>query len=83
MQVRREASQEIDRLSEALRKSQTDLANQTLRIRTDADTKLESARIDAAAKKDVAEIQAVSDKAINALSERLAAMESSKSTPAK
>jgi len=76
MQVRRDASQEIERLSEALRKSQSDLANQTLRIRTDADTKLESARIDAAAKKDVAEIQAVSDKAIDALSERLAALES-------
>lgn len=75
MQVRRDASMEIDRLSEALRKSQTDLANQTLRIRSDADTKLESARIDAAAKKDVAEIQAVSDKAINALNERLAALE--------
>lgn len=78
MQVRQQASQEIERLSEALRKSQSDLANQTLRIRSDADTTLEKARIDAAATKDVAEIQATSDKAIEALSERLKALEAGK-----
>lgn len=76
MQVRQEAAQEIDRLSEALRKAQADLANQTLRIRTDADTKLEVARIDANAKREVADIQAQSDRAIAALRDKLGRMES-------
>lgn len=76
MQVRQEAAQEIDRLSEALRKAQADLANQTLRIRTDADTKLEVERIDANAKREVADIQAQSDRAIAALRDKLGRMES-------
>lgn len=71
MQVRQQASQEIDRLSEALRKVQSDLANQTMKIRADADAKLEAARIDADAKVRVAEIQAASDKKIEALQKRL------------
>lgn len=70
-QVRQQASQEIERLSEALRKVQSELANQTMKIRTDADARLEAARIDADAKVRVAEIQAASDKKIEALQQRL------------
>jgi hypothetical protein len=71
MQVRQQASQEIERLSEALRKAQSDLANQTMKIRMDADAKLEAARIDADAKVRMAEIQAASDQKINAIQQRL------------
>lgn len=71
MQVRQQASDEIDRLTEALRKAQADLANQTIRMNKEADTKLEVARIDADTKLRVAEIQTASDKKIQALQERL------------
>ena len=71
MQVRQQASDEIDRLTEALRKAQADLANQTIRMNKEADTKMEVARIDADTKLRVAEIQAASDKKIQALQDRL------------
>ena len=71
MQVRQQASDEIDRLTEALRKAQADLANQTIRMNKEADTKLEVARIDADTKLRVAEIQTASDKKIQALQDRL------------
>jgi hypothetical protein len=71
MQVQQQASQEVERLSEQLRKAQSDLANRTMQIRSDADAKLEAARIDADAKIRMAEIQASSDKAIEALQQRL------------
>jgi len=70
-QVRQQASQEIDRLAESLRKAQSELANRTMQIRTDADTKLEAARIDADSRARVAEIQAASDKAIGRMEQRL------------
>lgn len=73
-QVRKEASQEIERLAEALRKAQSDSANQTMKIRSDADTKLEAARIDAAAKERVAEIQAASNQAIARMNAQLDAV---------
>lgn len=71
MDVRRQAADEIERVTEQLRKAQADLANQTMKIRSDADTRLEAARIDAAAKERVAEIQAASNKQIEALGKRL------------
>jgi hypothetical protein len=71
MQVQRQASQEIERLSEQLRKAQSDLANRTMQIRSDADATLEAARIDADAKVRMAEIQAASDKQIAAIQKRL------------
>ncbi len=71
MQVRQQASDEIDRLTEALRKAQADLANQTIRMNKEADTKMEVARIDADTKLRVAEIQTASDKKIQALQDRL------------
>jgi len=69
--IREESSNEIDRVSEALRKAQMELANRTLQIREDAHTKLEVARIDADAKERVAQIQAVSDQAIEKLKAEL------------
>ncbi|MEY4073549.1 MAG: hypothetical protein RJA29_906, partial [Pseudomonadota bacterium] len=71
MQVRAQADQEIERLTEALRKAQSELANRTMQIRSDADVKLEVARIDADAKVRMAEIQAASDQKIAALQQRL------------
>jgi hypothetical protein len=73
--VRSEAAAEIDRLAEALRKAQTELANRTIQINREADTKLEVARIDADAKARVAEIQASSDRRLQALDQRLRALE--------
>ena len=75
MAVRREGAAEVDRLSEALRKAQAELANRTIQIDREADTKLQVARIDADAKERVAQIQAASDRQIQALMERLQALE--------
>jgi hypothetical protein len=75
--VRSEAAAEIDRLSEALRKVQAELANRAIQINREADTKLEVARIDADAKARVAEIQAASDRRLQAIDQRLKALEQS------
>lgn len=71
MQVRAQADQEIERLTEQLRKAQGELANRTMQIRSDADATLEAARIEADAKVRIAEIQAASDQKIAALQQRL------------
>lgn len=75
MQVRAETSAEIDRISEALRKAQAELANRTIQINRDADTKIEAAKIDADAKARVAEIQAASDRKLQAIEQRLQQMQ--------
>jgi hypothetical protein len=67
-QVRAATSNELDRLTEELRKAQAALADQTLRIKQDADTRLEVARIEAASRENVAQIQTESN-------ERLARVE--------
>lgn len=69
-QVQSQAADQIERLSAQLAKAQSDLANRTMQIGRDADTKLETARIDADAKVRVAEIQTKSDKQISALEKR-------------
>ena len=69
--IKAEAATEIDRVSEALRKAQMDLASRTLQIREDANTKLEVARIDADSKERVAQIQAVSDEKLAKLQAQL------------
>ena len=69
--IRAEAATEIDRVSEALRKAQMDLASRTLQIREDANTKLEVARIDADSKERVAQIQAASDEKLAKLQAQL------------
>jgi len=71
MQVRQQASDEIERVSEQLRKTQSELANRTIKIDRDANTQLQVARINADAKERVAAIQTVSDAKIDALHKRL------------
>jgi hypothetical protein len=73
-QVRKDARAEIDRLSDALRKAQSEAANKTMQINREADVKLEVARIDADAKIRAAEIQRASDKAIETLTAKLEAL---------
>lgn len=70
-QIQSQAADQIDALSEQLRKAQSDLANRTMQISRDADTKVEAARIDADAKIRVAEIQDKSNKVIEALERRI------------
>ena len=74
-QVRQQADQEIERLSEALRKAQAELANRTLEIDREADARVEVARIKADAQQRVAEIQRASDEQIAALDARLDKLE--------
>ncbi len=73
--IQQQAAAEIERVTEALRKAQADLANRTTQIAREADTRLEVARIDADAKLRVAEIQAASDRAIAQMRARLAEAE--------
>lgn len=74
-QIRQQAAQQIEQLSEELRKAQAELTNRTLQIRQDADVKLEVANIERDTKLRVAEIQAASDKRVAVLEARLAAIE--------
>lgn len=60
-QIRAQASEEIDRLTTELARAQSELRNQTLKIKQDADTQTEVARIQADGQVRVAEIQAASD----------------------
>ena len=78
MQVRAQADQEIERLTGALRKAQTELANRTMQIRSDADARLEAARINADTQVRIAEIKAASDERIAAMQARLDAMQAQK-----
>lgn len=72
--IRREASDQIQVLSEQLRKAQADLADRTMQINKEADTKIEMARIDADAKIRIAEIQQETDTRVAALQARLDAL---------
>lgn len=73
-QLQSQAADQIDALSEQLRKVQADAAARTMAINRDADVKLEAARIDADAKVRVAEVQQVSSKAMEALEARMQAL---------
>lgn len=66
-QIQIQAAAQIDQLSTDLRKAQSELANRTLQIKQDSDTKLEVARIDSDTKLRVAEIQGANDQKIQAL----------------
>lgn len=81
MQVRAQADQEIERLTEQLRKAQGELANRTMQIRSDADATLEAARINADTQVRIAEIKAASDERIAAMQARLDAMQAQDSKP--
>lgn len=76
MEFRKQASDEIDRVSEELRKAQAELASRHRQIKSDADTKIEGARIDADAKLRIAEIQADSNEKIAAMKQNLDALPS-------
>ncbi len=74
-QVQQQAAQQIEQLSEDLRKAKAELSNRTMEIRKDADIKLELAAIERDTKLRVAEIQAESDRRVAVLEARLAAIE--------
>jgi hypothetical protein len=78
MQIRQQASEEIDRVTEQLRKVQGELANRTMQINREADATLEAARIDSDTKLRIAEIQTASNERIKALDRQL---ESTKPQP--
>lgn len=58
--ARRDADQELSRVSQQLAKAQADLANQTLKMTKDADVRLQAERIAADSRERVAEINAAS-----------------------
>jgi hypothetical protein len=61
LQTQAATANEIDRLSEELRQAQAKAMDQTIKVKTDADTRIEVARIEAASREEVARIQAASD----------------------
>lgn len=79
MQVRGQAMDQIDALTEELRKAHADLANRSAQIARDADVKLEAAQIDADARVRVAEIQQANSNCLQQLMGRLSAIEKSTS----
>lgn len=72
--VQSQAADQIDRLTEQLRKVQADAANKTMAINREADTRVETERIKADAATRVAEINKASETALRALEERMSAM---------
>lgn len=71
-QVQERAAQEIERLSDALRKAQMEAAREIMTLRADKDAVTQAARIKADAEVRVAEIRAASDEKIRSLEERMA-----------
>lgn len=71
MDVQAQAADQIDALTQELRKVQSEVANKAMAIKSDADVRMETARIDADAKVRVAEIQGNNDAKINALQSSL------------
>jgi phosphoribosylaminoimidazole-succinocarboxamide synthase len=70
-QIQQQAADQLDAMSQQLAKAQSELANRTVMINRDADTKLELGRIDADAKVRVAEIAAKGNDRLAALQTRL------------
>jgi len=77
MQVRGQAMDQVDALSEELRKAHAEMANRSAQIARDADVKLEAAQIDADARVRVAEIQKANSDVLQGLADRLANIEQS------
>lgn len=69
--ARRDADNELGRVTQQLAKAQADLANKTLQIKADGDVRLQVARIDADSRERVAEIQAASRERLGAMDDRL------------
>lgn len=72
--IQAQAADQIDSISEQLRKVQTEAANKTLAINKEADTRLEAERIKARSNERIAEIQKASSEAISALEQRMSSM---------
>lgn len=70
-QMQEQAAQQVEQLSDALRKAQADLANRTIQIDREADVKLQLADIDRDTKLRVAEITATSDAQLEKLKQNL------------
>lgn len=77
MQVRGQAMDQVDALTEELRKAHAELANRSAQIARDAEVKLEAAQIDADARVKVAEIQQANSNVLQQLMDRLSAIEKS------
>lgn len=67
----KQASDQIDKLAQSLSEAQIKLADRTLQINKDADTKVQLARIQADTDLQVAEIQAASDRKLDVLVKRI------------
>jgi hypothetical protein len=73
--VRAEAANQIDAISEQLRKVQGELANRTLQIETEADVKLRCTEIEAESRERVARIVEAGKRRLSLLSERMDGIE--------
>ncbi len=73
-QTQAAADRELERLSDALRKAQGELANRTLQIKSDADSAANAAQLKYDAEVRVAEIAAASDKQMDSLIKRMDAI---------
>ena len=73
--IRQQAADQVDALSQQLQKLQMELANRTMQIKQDNDTKLEVARLDQDTKLRIAEIQKTSDEKIAALNDKLSKLQ--------
>lgn len=69
--VKRDADMELNKVQQKLAKTQADLANKTLQIKSDGDVRLQVARIEADSRERVAEIQAASRQRMSAMDEQL------------
>lgn len=80
--ARRDADSALEKVQRQLAKTQAELANRTLQIRSDADIALQVARINADSRERVAEIAAAAKLDMGQLGERLAAFETPPTTEA-
>ena len=73
--VKRDADLELGQVQKQLAKTQADLANKTLQIKSDGDVKLQVARIEADSRERVAEIQAASRQRMDGMNKQLSQFE--------
>jgi len=73
-QIRSQADSALERVTEQLRAAQSELADRTLALKRDSDTKLEIARINADTKERIAEIAANSNKTLESLQAQIDAL---------
>jgi hypothetical protein len=71
LEIKRQAAEQIDALTQQLNKLQLEMASRTLQIKSDSDTKLELARIDSDTKLRIAELQTGSDEKLAEIDRQL------------